>query len=44
MRRCFLSTAIGSSTSLPSSRSMVLELVLSLAIVFPKGRKSFTMV
>ena len=41
---CFLSTAVGSSTTLPSSRSMVLEPVLSLAIVFPNGRKSLTIV
>ncbi len=44
MRRCFLSTAVGSWTSVPSSRSMVFEEVLSLAMAAPKGRKSFTMV
>ena len=40
----FLSRAVVSSTSVPSSRSMVLALVLSLAIAGPKGRKSLTIV
>ena len=43
MRR-FLSMAVVSSTSLPSSRSMVLEPVLSFAIAAPNGRKSLTIV
>jgi ParB family chromosome partitioning protein len=37
-------SAIVSSTSLPSSRSMVLALVLNFAIAGPKGRKSLTIV
>ena len=41
---CFLSTAVAGRPTLPSSRSMVLEPVLSLAIAAPKGRKSLTMV
>jgi len=42
MRRC-LSIAVVRSTWVPSARSMVLALVLSLAIAAPKGRKSLTM-
>ncbi len=43
MRRC-LSRAVGSSTSVPSSRSMVFDAVLSFAMAAPKGRKSLTIV
>ncbi len=36
-RRCFLSTAVGRSTTLPSSRSMVLELGAELGHRLPEG-------
>jgi hypothetical protein len=42
--RRFLSRASGTSSVLPSARSIVLAFVLSFAMAAPNGRKSLTMV
>ena len=44
MRRRLSRAPVVRSVLVPSSRSMVLALVLSLAMAAPKGRKSLTMV